>query len=538
MNGTIEQLTVGAISKMMSGEHVTKPVLQILGIKPIAGTAQGQAPAQERYRLLVSDGEVYHTFAILATQLNYMISDKTLATNTVIQVDRFLCNVVAPKGNEAAKWAIKARVIKKMDIRHYSNSHGAGKFFSVDLTDSAGEIRATGFNNEVDRLYSLFEPDKVYVISRGNIKPARKEFNHLNCDYEINFNGDTTVSLAEIDPGDIPRVRFSFVAIDQIEALPKDKLIDTIGVCVNVGPAETLTSRSTNREFIKRNVELVDRSNCKIGLALWGETATNFNGTDNPIVAVKGAKVSDFNGRSLSVLNRTMIQINPDIDEAHRLQAWYTSEGCQQAPRSLTEQGRGGKSAPWKILGEVKALNIRVGQEEFFTCKASIMSIQRDNALYMACPGEMQIADFSDAAWVTAFSENAEKILDATSEELGVLKSNMETNADAFNRVFADVTLKTYVFKLATRMESYNVLYVQHWMRREVKEMSVVIRPVDSTTAVMLQMVLMVLKKEEELPKSRHVCSRFIVNNGKILFLILAHWYPGHFDDGCPDNIV
>ena len=43
----------------------------------------------------------------------------------------------------------------------------------------------------------------------------------------------------------------------------------------------------------------------------------------NPVVAIKGAKVSDFGGRSLSILNSSIFLVNPDIKEAHELRGWY-----------------------------------------------------------------------------------------------------------------------------------------------------------------------------------------------------------------------
>ncbi|KAA8523299.1 hypothetical protein F0562_009722 [Nyssa sinensis] len=45
------------------------------------------------------------------------------------------------------RWAIKARVTAKGDLRRYNNARGDGKVFSFDLLDSdGGEIRATCFN--------------------------------------------------------------------------------------------------------------------------------------------------------------------------------------------------------------------------------------------------------------------------------------------------------------------------------------------------------------------------------------------------------
>lgn len=51
--------------------------------------------------------------------------------------------------------------------------------------------------------------------------------------------------------------------------------------------------------------------------------AENFDGSQQPVVAIKGARVSDFGGRSLSVLSSSTIIINPDNAESFKLRGWY-----------------------------------------------------------------------------------------------------------------------------------------------------------------------------------------------------------------------
>lgn len=41
------------------------------------------------------------------------------------------------------------------------------------------------------------------------------------------------------------------------------------------------------------------------------------------MIAIKGARVSDFGGRSLSVLSSSTVIINPDSPEAFKLRGWY-----------------------------------------------------------------------------------------------------------------------------------------------------------------------------------------------------------------------
>ena len=63
----------------------------------------------------------------------------------------------------------------------------------------------------------------------------------------------------------------------------------------------------------------------------------------NNVIAVKGAIVKDFGGRTLSTLSSSSIQINPDIPEAHLLRGWFDQSGRTMAPQSISNAvGAGG----------------------------------------------------------------------------------------------------------------------------------------------------------------------------------------------------
>jgi replication factor A1 len=63
------------------------------------------------------------------------------------------------------------------------------------------------------------------------------------------------------------------------------------------------------QELRKRDITIVDKSMAEINLTMWGGNAENFDPTGNPVVAIKGAKVSDYNGVSLSTLGSSVIQV-------------------------------------------------------------------------------------------------------------------------------------------------------------------------------------------------------------------------------------
>ncbi|XP_072557609.1 replication protein A 70 kDa DNA-binding subunit [Paramormyrops kingsleyae] len=219
-----------------------------------------------------------------------------------------------------SKWTIRARVTNKSGIRTWSNSRGDGRLFSMEIVDESGEIRVTGFNQEVDKFYSLIESGKVYYISKGTLKIANKQYTSLKNDYEMTLNGESTIIPCD-DAQDVPMVQCNFVSVADLETRDKDAILDVIGVCRSVDEVTRITTKSS-REVSKRTLNLMDMSGKVITVTLWGEEAEKFDGTGQPILAIKGARLSDFGGRSLSALFSSTVMVNPDIPEAYKLRGW------------------------------------------------------------------------------------------------------------------------------------------------------------------------------------------------------------------------
>ena len=55
------------------------------------------------------------------------------------------------------------RVVHKSEIKEWHNQRGQGRLFTVHFLDETGEIRATGFNDQVDAFYEL--------LKEGNVTP-------------------------------------------------------------------------------------------------------------------------------------------------------------------------------------------------------------------------------------------------------------------------------------------------------------------------------------------------------------------------------
>lgn len=296
------------------------------------------------------------------------------------------------------KWTIKARVINRSDIKHWSNQKGEGKLFSVTLMDESGEIRATGFNEAVDNFYELLSEGKVFYISRARVNIAKKQFSNVNNEYELTLDNNTEVSPCDDDA--VPQIKYKFTPIDQLGNHEKDEILDVLAVVKDVGELGSINSKATQKPFSKRDITLVDQTQHSVRLTLWGKQAESFNGEGQPVIAFKGVKLGDFGGRSLSMYSSSTMSLNPDIPEAHALRGWFDVEGSTAEFASFSNTGMGGAAGAGgaagnirpeevKTIGEVKDQNIGTSDKmEYFTTKATISFIKNDTFAYPACDSE------------------------------------------------------------------------------------------------------------------------------------------------------
>jgi replication factor A1 len=91
-------------------------------------------------------------------------------------------------------WCIKARVVQKSEVRHYSNQRGEGRFFSVTLMDESGEIKGTAWNAVVDDLYEKLQENRVYFVSKARVNLAKKKFSTVSNDYELSLDRGTEIA--------------------------------------------------------------------------------------------------------------------------------------------------------------------------------------------------------------------------------------------------------------------------------------------------------------------------------------------------------
>ena len=284
-----------------------------------------------------------------------------------------------------SRWTIRARVSQKGTIRNWLKNGREGKLFSFTLLDSTGEIRATAFNAEVDRFYDLIEVNKVYYVSKASLRPANKQFNTTENDYEMVLNSDTQVTACEDgEDASVPSFSLNFVPLGKLESCEAGAFVDVVGVVHETGELTMIVVKSTQRGVQKRELGLVDDSGCLVRLTLWGQEAEKFDGSGHPVVVVKSAKLSDFNGRSLSATVQSCVMVAPtSIAEANRLKGWYENGGSGMNFETYRADGMAGDGAGggalaggvgrnWNLLSDLEAPGVGgEAKADFFTVKVS-----------------------------------------------------------------------------------------------------------------------------------------------------------------------
>ena len=259
------------------------------------------------------------------------------------------------------------------------------------LGEDSGEIEATLWREAVEKFFDLFEVGKVYFISKGTVKQANKRFSNVNNDYAITIETWSIVQPAPED-GTIKTAQYNFVSIADIAGLAPDTTVDAYGVLIEVGEATPLTTKA-GKETFRRNVKLADKTGSAIELTLWGEQATAMDLHDavHSVLAIKGARVSSFNEKSLSSGFSSILQLSPDIPECHDLKAWYDSQGQAVSFAQLSQPrggdgGGGSGSNELKTLAQMKAEAAVSDTACYFTVKLTIALFGKEqNVYYPAC---------------------------------------------------------------------------------------------------------------------------------------------------------
>ncbi|CAB4055850.1 unnamed protein product [Lepeophtheirus salmonis] len=328
-NGQLENYTVVSVKKYVCNNMQGKKVIILLDIDiSTPGAEIGEKLGNPR--AINPDGTVNEKPSSSggnSSSSNQKHPRPVIGSSSTPSTNIMPINSLTPYQN---KWTIQGRVTNKSDIRRWSNSRGEGHLFSFDVLDASGSIKIAAFKELCDKFFNLIEIGKVYYISQGVLKAANKQFNNTNNDYEITLKDTSEVSLCTDADKDVPTISFDFVKIADLAKCAKDSIVDIIGIVKVCNESVQFTSQRTQKEMRKRDLTFVDTSLTEVNVTVWGTMADTFEGSNFPVVAIKGAKVSDYNGVSLSTLISSTVQMNPDIPQAHKL------KGCPNWDAPIT----------------------------------------------------------------------------------------------------------------------------------------------------------------------------------------------------------
>lgn len=162
-----------------------------------------------------------------------------------------------------------------------------------------------------------------------------------------------------------------------------------IAVVKSVGELQHFTAKSTGKDLQKRDVTMVDSSNAGVIFTLWGETAANFEQFEQPVLLLKSARVAEFGGgKTITLSAGGSMKLNPPIDEAARLRAWFENGSAENITISVSARSALGstQSTSWMSFYEAKENALGTGDKpDYFQCKALVHNIRSGNIVYKAC---------------------------------------------------------------------------------------------------------------------------------------------------------
>ena len=102
------------------------------------------------------------------------------------------------------------------------------------------------------------------------------------------------------------------------------KTVDVCGIVADVSENETVNLRKGSQK-VRKYVTLIDNTGCGISLTLWASMCDRVTNLDlNKVLAVKGARVSEFGGKSLNAADdHSSLFMDLNHDRCKQLLKWH-----------------------------------------------------------------------------------------------------------------------------------------------------------------------------------------------------------------------
>ena len=298
--------------------------------------------------------------------------------------------------------------------------------FDIELMDTKGtQIRANLWNNVAEKFYETLIVGTVYYISNGMLKPANKKYSSINNQYEMTLNERSEIEAVDLDSVATKldfKVSYDFVKIKDLASfVGRQRMLDVVGVATNVGQLGSVKRKSDGSELMRRDITIVDESALTVTVTLWDKLAeeqgqTLESSVSPQIVVLRGVRVTDFNGVSVSTVSRTELIIEPDdVTEVTKLRSWYDDKGSQMETKAAGEGLATANKTAKATLSQRKGLKDIPNVGDLINTTtyvnnivATVTKVFTNSMYYRACPekdNNKKVIDNGDGEWYCEATE-------------------------------------------------------------------------------------------------------------------------------------
>jgi replication factor A1 len=387
---------------------------------------------------------------------------------------------------------ILVRCIKKTSIRSFNGgAGGAGILFSFNVIDEEGsEMQITCFNRACEKFYVLIKENCVYEIIGGYIKLNEKKYTCIKSEYTMIIYENAKITEKE-DDGKIKETHYNYVKIGEIANIQPNSIIDIFAYVLEA-PEKIIKNTKIGEQPI-RKIILADDSEFKIEFTLW-KVFTDLDIKQGSVISVKAVKIGDYNGRSLSTVDHSVICIDPPGRETTDLRNFCSN---YQEEWSTFNEIVGGNAVENSVTSPIHTIRevlsfldtydhedkipitkikatictILHSEKNFYpgcpdkTCKKKLYSFGSDTWQCNYCKKStnkpfyyyrfsVRIKDYSGEHWLDIFGDFGQKLFKISCEDYKDLVYSR--NEEKLNEITNHLEFRTFYFIVKPKMQNYN----------------------------------------------------------------------------------
>jgi hypothetical protein len=222
------------------------------------------------------------------------------------------------------EWTIRGMCIGKNPLKYTSKGT---PMLSFRLKDESGEIEIGASGGQAEQLFELVQPSQWYAITAGTVRAVLPRYKPIN-PYAIRLNEQSQVWHLPLTIDDEPSPPpTQYPTLNDIADLSDGTVpCAVIAVIKGSGVCQSICMHEDGLWISKREVHLIDDSQCSIRLILWAHLADEYDASCvNSIITVTNVMLyTHKEGRILSTTPESSITLNDARDaRAKELQHWY-----------------------------------------------------------------------------------------------------------------------------------------------------------------------------------------------------------------------